>query len=257
MAIDSFSKFFYGTTVTNENPYLNFSEGAGELSIQVPAKSYTPSELIQQIANSLNEVGGLTYSVGFNRFTRTVTISADGVFELLVNTGSQGGTSLFPLLGFEGADRTGLSSYEANKQYAKEYKVQLKFQSYVPPEHNQSLVQSVINKTATGAVEVVTFGTESFYEAELKFITNLPMDNYVIRNNRTGVEDATEFMREITKKRRFEIMPDEQSPDVFDKVILESTPEASDGTSFKLKELTSENIRDVYDIGILKLRVVT
>jgi hypothetical protein len=38
--------------------------------------------------------------------------------------------------------------------------------------------------------------------------------------------------------------------------LLESSPDYSDGTGYKLKELFDKNLPDIYETGILKLRIV-
>lgn len=256
--IDTHSKFFYGHTVDRNSRYLNFSEGGGELSAEIPVTSYTLSELAAAVANALNSTPGVTriYSVNVDRFNRTVTISADGTFELLVGTGSQSGASVFGLLGFTNSDRTGASIYEGDQQSGSEYKTQFKLQDYIDPENYQFLSDAIINQTATGAVEVVTFGNEIFIQFNLKYITNKPGDGYVIRSNPNGLGDAISFLKSITSKQRFEFMPDEGDPNTFFKCILESTTASRDGIGYKLKELVNQNLRDYYETGTIKLRVV-
>lgn len=254
--IDTFSKFYYGHTITRDNRFLNIDEGSGEISVEVAAGSYTLTEFLIAVQSALNQYGGLTYSVSVNRQTRIITVTADGTFDLLVSTGSQSGQSTFSLLGFTGADRTGSASYAGDSASGSAYYPQFKLQSYVDASYNEQSVSTVLNKTANGDVEVVTFGRESFYEMDIKFITNLPMDGFVIKNNANGLQDAIDFMRDITQKRRFEFMPDVDDSEEFSKVILESSQGFSDGTGFKLKELWDNNLRDIYETGVLKMRVI-
>lgn len=254
--IDTFSKFYYGHTITRNNRFINIDEGSGEISVELNPGSYTLSEFVTALAAALNSFGSLDYTVTVNRATRVLTINGSANFELLVATGSQSGSSAFGLMGFTGADRTGDDSYSGNLGSGSVYLPQFKLQSYVAPDIFEQSVSVVINKTAEGSVEVVSFGRENFIEMDVKFITNLEMDGFVIKNNPQGLQSAIDFMKDITQKRRFEFMPSVDDSDNFYKVILESTPSNSDGTGFKLKELWDQNLRDIYETGILKMRVV-
>jgi hypothetical protein len=60
----------------------------------------------------------------------------------------------------------------------------------------------------------------------------------------------------MTTKAPFEFMPDEDVPATFYSVICESTPGFSDGTGFKLMEMTSQKLIGYYDSGMIKLRVL-
>lgn len=254
--IQTFSKFYYGHQVTTLNLNIPFDEGGPELTAQVQTGSYTLSEFIVVVQDALNVAGANTYVVSVDRDTRLITISADGTFSLLVATGATIDSGLFGLLGFTGADRTGSTSYTGDTESGSVYRPQFKLQSYIDRTNFQEAQDASVNVSATGAVEVISFGINEFYEMDIKFITNLPMDGKVIRNNPNGLENAVSFLQDITLKNRFEFMPDEDDSDEFSKVILESTPGSNDGTGYRLKELFTKNIPDVYETGIMKLRVV-
>lgn len=255
--IHTWSKFNYGFDVTMDNCFLSFSEGGEELIAEIPFGSYTIGEGIDLVATELNNVGSLQYAVAIDRSTHLVTISADGPFELLTNNGSTAANSIFPILGFSGADKTGQSNYTASDPCGKQYYPQFKLQSYVPKEHFIESADATVNKSADGRVEVVRFGLEQKIELDIKFITNLAMDGVHIKNNPQGVEDALDFLGYISQKKRFEFVPDVDDPDTFVKVILESFPGFGKGTGFKLKELISQNLPDIYETGVFQLRVVT
>jgi hypothetical protein len=164
----------------------------------------------------------------------------------------------FSLLGFVGAsDLTGSASYTGNEASGETYYPQFLLQSYVPPENWIESMDATINKSADGRVEVVRFGEEQKLEFEIKFITDLPMDGLVIKNNPSGLQDARDFLSYISQKKRFEFVPDVASTSVFYKVMLDKAPGSDKGTGFKLKELYTQNLPDVYETGILQLKVVT
>jgi hypothetical protein len=255
--IQTFSKFYYGHQVTTLNLNIAFDEGGPELNAAVQTGSYTLSEFTVAVQNALNAAGANAYTVTVDRDSRIITIAADGVFDLLIASGATIDTGLFSLLGFTGADLTGLTAYSGNNESGKEYRPQFRLQSYVDRENFQEAQDASVNVSATGAVEVVSFGINEFFEMDIKFITNLEMDGKVIRNNPTGLEDALELLQDISLKNRFEFMPDADDSDSFSKVILESLPSNKKGTGYKLKELFTKNIPDIYETGLLKLRVVT
>lgn len=255
MALNSFSKFYYigGVSLSNQN--INFDEGGGELLAAVEISSYTIEELALAVKTALDAAGTLVYTVDFDRDTRKFTISATGSFDLLVSTGTQASTSIFDLLGFTGGDLTGASSYTADSVAGSQYKVQFKLQDYVAENFLQERIQPNVNESASGELEVVSFGTRKFIEMNLLFITNLPMDGKVIRNNPSGVEDSIAFLEFATTKAPLEFMPDESDPDTFTSLILESTENSSNGLGFLLKEETGKNLPGVYRTGLLKWRV--
>jgi hypothetical protein len=174
----------------------------------------------------------------------------------LVSTGTPGNT-IWELIGFSGADRTGSNIYTGNLQSTmKVYRPQFKLQDFISPEHFKKAIDPTTKKTADGKIEVVRFGTERFIQMNMRMITNKPMDGKVIRNNPTGVEDTIEFMDFATTKAEFEFMPDAADPDTFLTVILDKTPEAPDGTGYKLDELYERNLPDFFETGRLMMRVV-
>jgi hypothetical protein len=256
--IYSRSKFNYGHTVDLTNQNIPFDEGGSELNAVIEPGSYSLSEFLVAIKTALETEGALTYTVTVNRSTNVITVSASSNFSLLTGTGTTLSSSAFDLMGFStGTDLTGASTYVGNFGSGSEYFPQFWLQRYIPKEHFEQLADATVNKAASGRVEVVTFGREKFIELEIKFVTNLPMDGRVIYNNPTGVEDALDFLRYGISKAPFEFVPDTANPSSFSKVLLESTPGFSNGTGFKLRELIDQNLTDIYDIGLITLRVLT
>jgi hypothetical protein len=256
MALSTFSCFYYGFEITSENNRINFSEGAGELTATVTVGSYTHTDVIAAVATALNNVGGLVYTVTLNRATRAITIAATGTFSLLTTSGTQSANSPFSLLGFTGADKTGLSTYTGTAS-GFNYEPQFRLQEYVPLEHWTGAALASVNKSASGRVEVVKFGDESFMQCDIKYANNvIQPDNDIIKSNASGVEDLLSFMNFLITKGPIEFIPDIDTPNTFYKLLLESTPDSKDGVSFKLKERYDQGLPDWYDTGILKFRQV-
>ncbi len=115
-----------------------------------------------------------------------------------------------------------------------------------------------MNKSASGAVEVVKFGDEQFIEGNFMFVTDQAQAaGAVIRNRATGVADFRTFAQHMATKAPFEYMADEDTPATFEKVILESWPGFRDGTGYRLREMTNKNLAGYFESGILRFRVVS
>ena len=254
--IRTFSKFYYGFQVTQDERFISIDEGGGEILVEVAIGDYDSQELAIAIQTALNASGANTYTVAFDRNLRKYTISADASFDILIASSSALGQSIYTIIGFTGADLTGLSSYTGDSDAGLEYQPQFLLQDYVPSDIFKRSASSTVNKTAKGTVEVVRFGIEKFIELNIKFITDLPMDGKVVKNNPNGLADAISFFDNITEKVKFEFMPDENDVDTFQTVLLESYPGFTDGTGYKLRELFAQNLPDYYETGLMRLRVI-
>lgn len=256
MSLQTFSAFYYGHEVTSENNLIDFNEGGPDFIAEIDVGTYTLTQYAQAVQNALNDAGSNIYVVTLDRSTRTLTVSADNNFELLVATGVSTGTSAFPMMGFSGADRTGTDTYEGNLASGSAYYPQFILQDHIPQANFKRTVQAAVNESASGDVEIVRFGSVRFTQFNIMFITDLPMDDLVIKNNPTGVDDANAFMNYITKIAPIEFMPDISDLDTFEILKLESTPESKDGIDYTLKEEVQQKIPRVFRTGILVFRVL-
>lgn len=256
MSLSTFSTFYYGFEVTADTRYLCFNEGGSEIIADVELGSYTPTELAVIIKTALDTAGALTYTVAFNRSTRSFTISSTSTFALLVSSGSAT-ASVFSVIGFTGADRTGASSY-AGGTSGSEYKPQFILQDHIAIEDWQELVKPSVQTTANGKVEVVRFGIEKFMQCNIKFATNLNIaaDGINLKNNPTGVEDLRAFMQYLITKKPVEFMKDLADRNTFQTFILEKTDNDSKGTGYKLVELYSKNLPNFFETGKLVFRLI-
>jgi len=260
--IDTYSAFYYGYTITAQpySGYLNIDEGAGEITVSVPVGSYTLQTLAEAIRSALLSQATLEYEVTVDRLTRKLTISAPSAFDLLTSSGSNVGTSIWSLIGFStDADKTGALSYTSDSASGDAYFPQFPLQSYVSDEDLQSYNQSTKNVASDGTtVEVINFGTARFIEMDIKFITSRTdvADGVLIKKNSRGLEDARRFLQDLTQLNEFEFMPDRSSPGTYKRCIVERMPEFESGTGYRLRELFNENLRDIYETGIIRLRVI-
>lgn len=255
--ISSFSKFYYGFTITETNSQWDFSEGGAELTAEISVGEYTATTFCIALENALNAAGGLIYAVSFNRSTRKITITAAGAFQILLATGSHRASSPFSLAGFsQGSNLTGASSYEGAAAAGDYYVPQFKLQDYVAPDNLQEAVEATINESASGDIQVVKFGNRSFYEFNIMFATDIEQPDEVIRTNLNGIADLRRFMRFLITKAPCEIMPDENTPASYDTIVLESTSENSKGVGYRLKEMYDKGLPGYFQTQKLKFRVM-
>jgi hypothetical protein len=256
LALGTFSAFYLSYTIDATNNIINFDEGGGELSATVSPGIFSATDFATAIQTALNSAGALVYTVTFNRSDRTITISATGTFSLLASSGTQISVSPWNLMGYSAIDLTGASTYTGDSPSGEAYENQFWLQDYTGPGEYIEKVDSSVNESTGGEIEVVSFGERQFLEMTFKFITDIAMDGQVIKNNPSGVADAKAFFNNIIDRGNFEFMPDVSDKNTFYKVKLESTPSSQSGTGYRLREMVSQNLPGFYEIGPIKLRVV-
>lgn len=257
MALSSHSLFFYGHKIDENNNLINFKEGAGpELLAEIPVGSYTLTKFLEVIVASLNAASSLDWIGVVNRSTRIITLTSSGTASLLFGTGSTALNSPASLLGFPAADILNMTSFVGSSGSGFSYSPQFPIQSYVGKNRNKRLVNAVVTKSASGdSVSVQSFGTERFIKGNIKYITNQPTDG-ILRRNVNGVEDAQDFMDYVIEKNPIEFMEDENVPDTFDRVYLDSTDSQQDGTSYELSEYFDRNLPEYFETGVLTFKVI-
>lgn len=261
MALNTFSVFYYGFTFDSTNNKLDFSEIGGSSGLQATLNtgSFTLTDTLSEIKTALDAAGTGTYTVSVNRSNRRITIDGpSGGFALLTNTGLGSGSSPWSLLGFDTtSDQTGATGYTSASGAGLAYEPQFYLQDYVSNDDFQELVDANVIESANGTIETVAFGTRNFIECNISYATNISQpENNVIKDNGSGVTDLRNFMKDITKKRPFEFMPDISSRESFFKVLLESSAQSRDGTGYKLRELYTRGLPGYYETGVIKMRVV-
>lgn len=253
MSINTLSAFLYGYNVDSNNFLLPFQEGAIEYLAEVRTRGYTLTDLVTEIARSLNATGQNEYTVTVDRSTRLITISADGNFDLLLNS-IYSSTDVYSLLGFTGSDRVGLSSYEGDTATGEVYEPQFVLQNYTPFIFEKRAVDSTKNQAASGNnVENIKFGDFNIMTCNIRHITNnFKIRNAPVQNNSNGVEDYLDFINYVTDLLPVEFIPDKSDFDTFDEALIESTPEAKDGTNFRVKPMRGYFTE--YESGTLTFR---
>lgn len=254
--IETLSKFYYIDPIDENNLNLSFDEGSGEVIAEVAVGDFTMTELASAIQDAMNLAGDETYVVTFLRDERKFKIECTtGTFSLLISGGSSG-NSIFPLIGFTGSDTVSAASATGNGNAGTEYKTQFALQSYTDQEDFQKALYVSVNKSASGLIEVVKFGTEKFFEFNIMFATNIVQLDSAIRSSATGLTDLRLFMRFATTKRKLEFMPNADVPATFYTVLLEKTEADKDGTGYQLKEMYTKNLPGYFETGELRFRLV-
>jgi len=253
--IKTLSAFWYGIRITNENKYIDFDEGSGELIAVLNLGDYSHTEFAVEIARAMKVAGTQNYSCSLNRVTRKLTIYAPLAFDLLTNSGSHTSNAAWDMIGMDTvADKTGLSSYLADSQTGIEYITQYPVDKYTSPEHSLVKEYSSVNVAASGVTQAVHFGDGSRPQMNIRVITDkigLKIDPFF--ENANGIDAALDLMKYLITKGKVEFMPDKDQTTVFYKLILESTREARDGTDFTLKNM---KVPDFYETGDLVFRKV-
>lgn len=252
MSLTTRSKFYYGHNVTSSNLNIDFNDGSNKTAVMNIA-DYSLTEYATEVARAMNAVSNNNFTCTVNRATRALTIAGDSSFTLKVSTGS--GFSAYSLMGFTGSDKTGSSSYTGSAS-GSEFIPQFFLQKFVDFEDNQQAISPAVAESASGNLEIVTFGQRKICEFEIQYQTNNTIQSgSVIENQANGLDNLRTFMEYITKKRKIEIMVDRDNPGSFVKCLLERTPDSNKGLNFKLKEYFG-NLPGFFKTGVLKFRQV-
>ena len=251
------SSFYFGHTINTTNFRIDFKEGAGaDLVATLNIGSYALEEFKTECARAMTAAGTQTYAISLDRSTRLLTVSAASSFTLLQGTGPSSGTTAFSLMGFSTGDVTG-TSLVGDSASGSEYLPQFLLQSYISVNDYQEAATASVNQSGSGLTEVVSFGTVSFMECNITFVTDIEQGTgNPIETNLTGVADLRSFMQDITLKSRIEFIEDRATPNSFTKLILESTPTSKTGTGYRLRELYGRGLPGYFESGLLKFRKV-
>jgi hypothetical protein len=258
MALSSHSLFYYGHKIDENNNLIDFTDSPGgpEKTAELPVGSYTFTKFLEVVTAAINAASSLDWSFSIDRSTRIVTLTSSGAADLLFGTGTNFLNSPASLLGFDQVDVLNSTSFVGTSPSGSSWAPQFPLQDYKPKTVNKKLVNAVVTKSASGDnVSVQSFGVDRLIKFNAKYITNNPTDG-VLRNNPSAVEEAIAFMDYVVEKNPIEFIEDEDSPGVFDKVYLESSPNGSDGTSYELTEYYDRGLPEYFETGLLTFKVI-
>jgi len=252
MSITTYSGFTYGHEISSSNEFINFDDGAGEVSEQIEIGSYTLNDFLDKVLEAFNSGGTQEYSGTIDRSTRKITVSAASNFSLLVTSGTQASISAYGIIGFT-QDKTGSNTYEADIASGFFYEPQFLLQNYVAFEDNVKTAQASVNQSASGVVEIVSFGKNEFMECNITLATDI-IPQGVIKENINGVSDLRQFLNYAINKNPIEFVADLESPNIFESALLEKTNGDSKGTGFKLNELYSRKLAGYFETKTITFR---
>jgi len=248
------SAFLYNYIVTTTNNFLPFNDGVGDKLAQLRTGSYTFSSLSVEIARAMNQVGENEYQCLIDRANRTFTISADGVFDLLL-TSIYSESDIFEVIGFAVDDKTGLTTYTSDNATGTLFKPQFVLQNYTDFENERISIGGVRNESANGInVENVKFGSYNVMTCNIKYVTNNNMGRgNTIENNQNAMQELRDFMNYITDLRPVEFIPDRDQPTMdVSECLLNSTRESKSGLNYKIKRVQGSTRH--FETGELKFR---
>lgn len=248
--LSTMSKWYYGHYIDTTNRNLPFNDGTDKVAI-LNVGDYTLTEFVTETSRALNAASSLTFTVSVDRSTRLITIAAGSTFELQTTSGAS--ANVFSLLGFSGADKTGTNTYTGGAASGSEFKPQLKLQKFIDFGDEQVASYSNVAKSASGVVEVVSFGTDDFMTCEIAYQTNNNTTGSAIENQANGLDNLRTFLQYAVNKRKMEFIPDRDTPTTFTKTILESTNASGSGTGYRLNEYLG-SLPGFFSSGTLKFR---
>lgn len=256
--IQTHSKFIYGYEVTSNSRYFDFEVSGTPYSVIFDIGAYSAEELRVEFETKLNDLAsGVVFSVSLDRSTRLFTVTGDSAFDYLPATGPNSANNCAGVFGFDTLDDLATTSVVSTQASGAVYTTQFKLQDYVDEADNRMSRFATVHKSSSGATNLIRFGEDRIFEMNFRYITDRPQpSNGPIRSNTSGVQDFRDLMSWGSKKYEFEFLPDESDGTTFYRVVLESTPEASDGTGYKLKEQYQRGLVGYYDSGIIRLRVI-
>lgn len=254
--IDTYSKFYYGLEVTASNKWLDFDEGVGEINISIAPGFYTLEQIAQAVEDGMNDAGSDVYTVTVNRDTRKITIATTGSCDFLWHTGENTSNTIGTLLGYViTSDDMNKSSLVSDNAIGSVYEPQFKLQDYVSEADFRNLRSATRNKSASGLIEVINFGTEKFFEFSIKFATNIPQPaSGPIISNTSGVANLEAFMQYMMQGAAIEFMPNKDDETTYYTLFLESTSSEGSGMGYKLQEQYGRGLKGYFETGVLKFR---
>jgi len=249
------SRFFYGTTVTQQNRSIDFDEGSGEIQATLKVGAYSLTEYAAEWQRALREAGTQAYLVTLNRTTQKLTISAPSAFTLLSDTGSRVGTGAWDMAGIDtSADIVVNTSHTAANIAGERYDTQYPVNEYLAFDDNEVKESGVVSSTPAGIVQQIYFGDGARCEMNIRLITNQNLKcTSPFGYNPNGVSDAKAFLSYLLTKGKVEFMPDLSAPASFFTCYLERTQQDQNALRHQFENMQTP---DVYQTGVLTFREI-
>ena len=252
MALTTKSGFIYSYTVTDSNRYLDFAKVAAgtELNAVLRQGLYGLSELLAEFKRALETADtSNTYTVTVDRTISAgtqnrITISTSGTaLELRFGTGTNAGISCAALLGYAASDLTGATSYTGTSSTGSYLFPSLIGYSYQPITTFRR-AQGVVNVSAAGVKETLTFSTQEFFQVEFKY-----------EPEASTITTWSDFFSWAIKGAEVEFFTDISNPSSFTRCTLEKTDQDGKGQGYLMKEMLPD-FPFFYRTGIMQFRKV-
>lgn len=258
MALTTRSQFYYGIIVDSSNFNLDIRIGMTNYQVPLTLGRFSLTDFANSVQIALRQFTPQDFVVTVNRDTRVFTISAPVAFQMLFLTGLNTLTNASELLGFQEIDYTGASTYTGVFGVGKSYRPQFILQDYVPTFLNVEANASRVNESASGINESVTFGRRETMSCNITYVTNLEVSCAVnsIEYDAQGLENLLDFLDYCILKGNIEFMPDRDDANNFEKLNLEKTGSSSNGTGYRIRELTGRRLPGFYETGLLDFRKI-
>lgn len=256
--INTYSKFYYGHKITKDNNLFPVDEGSGEVVVELRVGTYSLTEYIAELQRAFGQFLDNEYTINVDRDNRIITYESDAPFEFLFGSSDVSFQSGYDLAGFAQSDYSSSGDQIiAPFPSGKEYIPQTKLDRYKDFNFNRKAIQSVVNESANGIVEVIQFGSKQNMELNIKYINNESFSKGAwIKNDPSAIENAIDFLEYITGKGNLEFIPDEDDPSEFTICYLESTEQSKDGVDYELSEMAQDRLFNFYQTGLLTFRKV-
>lgn len=259
MALKTYSKFYYGHTITIDNQNLPFKED-GDIQNRIAVLnvgSYSLSDFVIELNAALNDAGSQEYIVSLDRITRIISVSSVLDFEFLVTDPEYVEISVFDLMGYN-LDKNGSNSYVGDFASGFVFEPQFVLQKYISFEDDQKANLAIVNQSASGKTEVVKYGNINLMTCNVTYQTDIYQPNSSpSKNDPSGIFNLREFLKYITTKANIEVMLDESDSEDFNTCFLESTATEKTGTGFVLKEMYAKKLIGYFETGLLKFRKIS
>lgn len=260
MGLKTYSAFNYGHTINNNNNLFPVDEGSGEVLVTLRSRPYTLQGFRAELERVLNSQLDNEYTVTLDRSTRTLTIESSATFTIPLASSQVLEISAYSLAGFTGTlDLTGETTYTASSPSGFQFRPQFLLQNFVDFQDQQRAANASVNESASGKVEVASFGNVQIMSCNITLQTNNieyseACQTRPIRPDPQGVENLRNFLIYATTKAPLEFIPDIADQEQFISCIIESTPDARDGTGFTLRELYARGLFGYFESGNLDFR---
>jgi len=158
------------------NNKVNFSEGGPELTATLATGAYSMSALATELSTKLNAVGGQVYIVSVNALN-VFTISAPGVFSLLVSTGTNKSVSAYSHFGYSGDDLSGLNTYSGSAVETVEKIVSIK------------VTNATLNQTVAKTFNVISEVADKLFSSDARIRQHEPDVLKFVQAGRASFKD--------------------------------------------------------------------